>query len=137
MVKMEWWCVGAAVVLATSCRSIQPLHGHSAGELRSCRGWITEELPDRRVPRIHGQVRDRAAYPVPGVLLVLSSLPPDDTPMFVETTQENGEFAFGHVRAGRYVLKTCFPGFDTFEVPIEVDPRASDSPIEFAINPSA
>jgi len=116
---------------------VQPLRGHSPDELKSCRGWVTDELPKRSVARIRGQVRDQQAYPVPGVMLVVSSVAPEETPLFVEVTRRNGEFAFGSVPAGRYVLKTCFLGFDTFEVPIEVEPSAGDSSIELAIKPSA
>ena len=137
MTGPRWRIAGIAIALAAACRSVQPLRGHSPNELKSCRGWITEELPRRSVARIRGHVRDQQAYPVPGVMLVLSSVPPEETPLFVEVTQRNGHFAFGSLPAGRYVLKTCFLGFDTFEVPIEVDPSAGDSSIELTINPSA
>jgi hypothetical protein len=133
----QWWRIaGTAIALAASCRSVQPLRGHSPNELKSCRGWMTEKLPKRTVARIRGQVRDEAS-PVPGVMLVLSSVPPEETPLFVEVTRWNGEYAFGRVPAGRYVLKTCFLGFDTFEVPIEIAPSAGTSPIDLAIRPSA
>jgi hypothetical protein len=134
----RWWRIaGIAIALAASCRSVQPRRGHSPSELKSCRGWTSVELSKRSVARIRGQVTDGQAYPVPGVMLVLSSLPPEETPLFVEVTGRNGQFAFGSVPAGQYSLKTCFLGFDTFEVPIEVDPSAGDSSIELAINPSA
>jgi hypothetical protein len=134
----RWWRIaGIAIALATSCRSVQPLRGHSPDELKSCRGWMTEELPRRSVARIRGKVTDEQAYPVPGVMVVLSSVPPEKTPLFLEVTRRNGQFSFGGVPAGRYVLKTCLLGFDTFEVPIQVDPTADDSSIELAIQPSA
>jgi hypothetical protein len=134
------WCSIASIIvlmLGGSCRSVQPLRGHSPSELRTCRGWITEELPERTVARVHGHVRDQQAYPVPGVILVLSSAPPDGNPLFVATTRGDGRFVFGSVPAGRYVLKSCLLGFDTFELPVEVDPRAPDSLIDLAIRPSA
>jgi hypothetical protein len=128
---------GGAIALAASCRSVQPLRGHAPNELKSCRGWVTVGLPGRTVARIRGQVSlHRTASPVPGVLLVLSSVPPEETPLFVEVTGANGAFGFRSVPAGRYVLKTCLEGFDTFEVPIEVDPSAGTPAIELPINPS-
>jgi hypothetical protein len=131
------WILGAAIALAASCRSAQPLGTYSPKWLKDCRGWMTEELPQQTVARIHGQVRDSQGYPVPGVTLVLSSPRPAETPLFAEVTRKNGKFAFRNVPAGLYVLKTCFVGFDTFEVPIQVDATAGDSPIDLAINPSA
>ena len=70
-------------------------------------------------------------------MVVLLSPPPAEVPLFVDITDKNGKFAFRHVPVGEYILKTCFEGFDTVEVPIQVDQTAGDSPIDIMIGLSA
>jgi hypothetical protein len=126
------------VAFGVSCGATRRgLDGYPPDFLQSCRGWITEELSKVTVARIHGRVTDSTESPLESVMVVLSSPEPDSTPRFAVATRKNGTFAFGAVPPGRYVLKTCFTGFDTFEIPIEVKAGSKSPPINLALRPSA
>lgn len=70
--------------------------------------------------------------PLEGVELALLAEADADF-LRVRITDENGEFDFGALDAGRYLLSACLPGFDALEVLVEVTSSAPVGPVRILL----
>ena len=116
-----------------SCQSATPaLSGKAVSDAVSCRGHATYRQPGKDLRTVRGTTIMGDGGVVPGVSVVLSSTEPNGN-VFRAVSDNRGQFAFGDLRPGAYMLKTCLEGFDTVEMPLTLSRAGSSEALVLTI----
>lgn len=105
------------LVVAGCTRRIAP-------EYEYPQGWITHLEEDHAfVQSLSGIVNDGSGTPIPFVLV--ERMTPDFKRRIDATlTDEKGSFRFRHMHAGNHYLRFRFRGFNDYEIPVIISPKA-------------
>jgi hypothetical protein len=127
-----------AVVLAiglaaTGCSTSSHLLGSRLEYAKSCRGWVTIPEPAQELSHVSGVtiLRDTGDL-LPNVDLILLDRT-SQVPLYLVRSKAKGQFDFGTVPEGKYLLKTCLDGFCTIEIEVTVTAAARKPPLRIAI----
>jgi hypothetical protein len=114
----RWIPLAAMFFLLIGCaRRIPP-------EYEYPQGWITNSEKEHAVVRsLSGVVEDGSGAPIQFVLVERMS---SDFKQRIEATltDEKGSFRFRHAHTGNHYLRFRFRGFNDYELPVIVSPKA-------------
>jgi Carboxypeptidase regulatory-like domain len=114
----KWIPLAAMFFLPIGCaRRIPP-------EYEYPQGWITNSEKDHAlVQSLSGVVNDGSGAPIQFVLVERMS---SDFKRRIEATltDEKGSFRFRHAHGGNHYLRFRFRGFNDYEIPVIVSPKA-------------
>jgi Carboxypeptidase regulatory-like domain len=87
-------------------------------------GWITNLEEDHAIAQsLSGVVNDGSGMPIRSVLV--ERMTPDFKRRIAATlTDEKGTFRFRHRREGSHYLRFRFRGFNDYEIPVTITPKA-------------
>jgi hypothetical protein len=122
------WCL-----VTMGCATGPQISGDRLAYSKSCRGWVTIPEPPQTLSRIRGLtiLRDTGDL-LPNVDLILLDRT-SGFPLYSTRSNEKGQFDFGQIPEGKYLLKTCIEGFCTIEIEMTVATSAKHSPLRIEI----
>jgi hypothetical protein len=127
----RWIPFGAMFFLLIGCaRRIPP-------EYEYPQGWITNSSKEHAVVRsLSGVVKDGSGSPIHFVLVERMS---SDFKLRIQATltDEKGTFRFRHADAGNHYLRFRFRGFNDYEIPVIVSPKAKKHDLTIGMSVSS